>query len=702
MPSITPNSFKNKNFLAFGVVAALIIIVVLVGGAFFLWQQNEMAGGLSGTDTNATLEYTQVLVSGNAVTTDFMPIEGVEVTVSDLNVITDEYGHYSFALDAADQQIISFSKKGFVPTHKLLDTPYNGVFAVDALMFEEEAFQKVDDSKDINVEMSGAGLATGPDSFIVKSDGAKPSSVNISITPFDPTDEIQIKAFPGEFSGTRLDGTTTGLETFGFAKLQVKDDEGNKLDLAPGKTADLKIPIADSEKDSSPDTIPLWYFDENQGTWIERGAATKICTDSECYYEGKIDTVASYWNCDQAEETSKFKCGGEPEEGEEGGGDGEGSEASPASSREIVRILFAKYYRGQSMSQMNSTLGRNMANTAGTFFTQKFLKSLPGGVGVAADVGFLMNQMVNDYKGSKDAAGRAAAIGKTLAVWAAGKAASAAGVKGVYEGAKFASALLSNLKDYLAAIMNNFPPKQCVAEGSDYKGKSSAPFFGGGSRSGDHTITDPTGRGGTTSSSGSSDNQKPLPVKSNSKVNLHVEGIDLISESFEVDTPPSGETSSVSYPDYSAVSIPVDFQPSDGRGMSSVNISFINEEGKETQLNKILSPEMPFGYFTIMILSGRSGKIVITDPVNNYVKEYAISPLDPAQVLLLEEQDINSVWDSSAIPDDLNATDLGVCPSNASSYKKNIDQNFVCGCGPVADKGNAFVYGDGLYTADSR
>ena len=46
MPSITPNSFKNKNFLAFGVVAALIIIVVLVGGAFFLWQQNEIAGGL--------------------------------------------------------------------------------------------------------------------------------------------------------------------------------------------------------------------------------------------------------------------------------------------------------------------------------------------------------------------------------------------------------------------------------------------------------------------------------------------------------------------------------------------------------------------------------------------------------------------------------------------------------------------------------
>jgi LysM repeat protein len=211
--------------------------------------------------------------------------------------ITDKFGYFSFQSVFRGKGVISFKKKGYVPIHKSVNFGESDVF-LDVKLFPIEEFQTVDLSEDINTTMKGAGLALEKNSLVLKGTTTPAESANVSLTPFDPTDEEQIQAFPGDFEGIGSNGEVSQIESFGFAKVQLKDDEENPLDLAEGKTAQLTIPISENQRESSPESIPLWNFDESLGTWVEKGSAVKFCSLEECHYTGTITTIASWWNCD--------------------------------------------------------------------------------------------------------------------------------------------------------------------------------------------------------------------------------------------------------------------------------------------------------------------------------------------------------------------------------------------------------------------
>jgi PKD repeat protein len=66
---------------------------------------------------------------------------------------------------------------------------------------------------------------------------------------------------------------------------------GQKLQLATGKTATITIPIPSAMQAAAPATISLWYFDETKGIWKEEGNATKQTTN----YVGTVSHF-SFWN----------------------------------------------------------------------------------------------------------------------------------------------------------------------------------------------------------------------------------------------------------------------------------------------------------------------------------------------------------------------------------------------------------------------
>ena len=278
----------------------LFLVILLVGLLLF--------GCTAPDDKKAIVDLNSIKISGVVVDENGSPLGAVIVTTnSGLNVTSNSNGEYVLDFGTnklADSVSISFVKKSFVPIHKV--TAANISHTLDAILFKEQTFLKVDPSKDINVQMAGASLSSQANSFVVKGTNESASSANVSLTPFDPNTTQGSAAFPGEFEGERLNGTTTAIESFGFMKIQVKDDQDKALDLEDGKTAEVKIPIPVSENETSPQTIPLWYFDPDQGTWVERGIGTKVCENNECYYKGDIDTIASWWNADKPIETGYF------------------------------------------------------------------------------------------------------------------------------------------------------------------------------------------------------------------------------------------------------------------------------------------------------------------------------------------------------------------------------------------------------------
>ncbi len=48
-----------------------------------------------------------------------------------------------------------------------------------------------------------------------------------------------------------------------------------ELNLASGSTARLTLDIAPSQQATAPATVPLWYFDEDDGVWYEEGEGSR-------------------------------------------------------------------------------------------------------------------------------------------------------------------------------------------------------------------------------------------------------------------------------------------------------------------------------------------------------------------------------------------------------------------------------------------
>ncbi|MFH1586237.1 MAG: LamG-like jellyroll fold domain-containing protein [Candidatus Diapherotrites archaeon] len=218
---------------------------------------------------------------------------------------SDFSGKYEIKTNAIGKGLITFRKEGYVPLHKSFG--YGSAdFKINAKMFRKTEAETISLSSDGAVEMDSGKLEFEKESFVVKGTGESAGNAEISLTAFDPADEAQLDAFPGEFQGIRGGGEETAFETFGFMKIIVGEG-GKSLDLAPGKTATIEMPISPKQNSSAPSTIPLWYFDEEKETWVERGTATKICAGASCLYRGNTDTIASFWSTSQSYKTSRLR-----------------------------------------------------------------------------------------------------------------------------------------------------------------------------------------------------------------------------------------------------------------------------------------------------------------------------------------------------------------------------------------------------------
>lgn len=96
----------------------------------------------------------------------------------------------------------------------------------------------------------------------------------------------------------RTDNSETQIASFGFINIEIYNGT-EKLQIATGKQATLTAPIPSSVQGKAPATMPLWYYDEQKGEWIEEGSANRTGNN----YSGKVSHFTS-WNFDIPAQTS--------------------------------------------------------------------------------------------------------------------------------------------------------------------------------------------------------------------------------------------------------------------------------------------------------------------------------------------------------------------------------------------------------------
>ena len=225
------------------------------------------------------------------------------VTVSGGGAQTTTGNDGTFQLDAAasDGVVITFEKEGYLRGLKRVDVQDGTPTALKVtLLAEAPAVEMDSDVGGAVAGTRGAGIVAPAAAFVDQSGTAISGTVQVHLTPLDPSVGAELAAYPGDLAARQTDGTSAQLETYGVLDVTVRQD-GEELQIGSGKSIDIRIPAPSSGVSSPPATVGLWSFDEDDGVWVEEGVATYNA--SENTYDATISHL-SPWNADAVQDST--------------------------------------------------------------------------------------------------------------------------------------------------------------------------------------------------------------------------------------------------------------------------------------------------------------------------------------------------------------------------------------------------------------
>lgn len=231
---------------------------------------------------------------GKVIDTNENPLENVTISIGGDVTSTDANGVFIINDALVNQRFayVKAEKTGYIHGSRSL-TPTTGTNKVTIMLLEETIAGTTSDGVSETISLSN-GASVSLNGEYVNEDGTEyTGSVDVIMHHLDPTDVNNELKMPGMLYAENTDGEERMLETLGMLAVELRGAGNEDLNLAEGSTAEIRIPVDASLLASAPATIPLWYFDETNGYWIEEGEAT--LTGNEY-----IGTVAhfSFWNCD--------------------------------------------------------------------------------------------------------------------------------------------------------------------------------------------------------------------------------------------------------------------------------------------------------------------------------------------------------------------------------------------------------------------
>jgi hypothetical protein len=227
-------------------------------------------------------------------------IAGVDVTIGTRKATSDASGKYSVpGVPLGSQVVAQFSKASYASNFATVEVLDGKTSTADRRL------AKVGVKQDISAATGGTVVLAGSNAqvqlpaagFVNAATGAAFSgTVSVEMTPIDPA--VNPLNMPGNY---RAQGESTPIESFGALQVELRDAAGAMLNLAPGKTATIRIPVPKGAA-SPPLSIPLYYFKESTGLWVREGSAQLAGNVPQQYYEGQVSHFST-WNADQPYDT---------------------------------------------------------------------------------------------------------------------------------------------------------------------------------------------------------------------------------------------------------------------------------------------------------------------------------------------------------------------------------------------------------------
>lgn len=239
--------------------------------------------------------FVQSTLYGEVTDGQGQPLAGVTVILGNTQRTTDENGTFQFPASNVDRSgaLLRFSAPGYFDLVKTVVPAANARTFVGVTMSVRTLAATLAADLGGTATFGGASVELPANGFVDASGQPYTGTVQVYATFLDPQQADMQRRMPGNLTALRSDGSGATLATFGMMGVELESATGQKLQLASGKRATLRIPLGGAYAQSAPASIPLWHFDADSGRWIEEGSAER---DGNVYI-GEVSHF-SFWNVD--------------------------------------------------------------------------------------------------------------------------------------------------------------------------------------------------------------------------------------------------------------------------------------------------------------------------------------------------------------------------------------------------------------------
>ena len=231
---------------------------------------------------------------GQVVDLQNNPVSGASIMIGNSSTNTDNNGIFIVRNAQVFEKFayVKAQKSGFIDGSRSL-VPSSGVNHVKIMLLPQTVTQTVS-SGDIETISLSNGAQVELSGQYSNLDGSNYSgNVQVTLHFLNPTDDTMTQQMPGMLLAQNYQNEARMLETLGMVAVELRSDTGEKLNLSEGSEATISVPLDPETLSGAPNEIPLWYFDEDYGYWIEEGSATLQGNS----YVGTVSHF-SFWNCD--------------------------------------------------------------------------------------------------------------------------------------------------------------------------------------------------------------------------------------------------------------------------------------------------------------------------------------------------------------------------------------------------------------------
>jgi hypothetical protein len=253
------------------------------------------------------IEYVTTTIAGRVLNYGNEPLPGAVVKAGNMTTTTDFNGDFRLNNVRVDKNaaFVTVDWNGIAQGSRTLMVNANTVYYIKLKPSGTYPDGTVDGNsggKITNPHVSSVEFS--PNSFVGKADN-KPYTgiVTVSATYIDPTYFESPDGMPATLRGINASKEEKGLKSYAIVSLELTGAGGEKLKLAPGKTATFTVQIPGRFQTQAQATIPLWSLNDTTGLWKEEGTATKQGN----FYVGNINDL-SYWNFSYPIDLVDFKA----------------------------------------------------------------------------------------------------------------------------------------------------------------------------------------------------------------------------------------------------------------------------------------------------------------------------------------------------------------------------------------------------------